>query len=87
MSVSTGVPYILSVSSGGYLFFLKFFVESNREELSKTGNNLLPAVGQTPYNYGLGLRPNITIGLFQNGQTGGGAGRGWGIVFCLLSLI
>ena len=37
-------------------------------------------------NYHAKVRHPITTGLFQNGRTGGGAGMGWGIVFCLLSL-
>ena len=71
-------------SSGGYLFFLKIFVESKRGELSKTENKLLTGKEQTSYNLGGGLRP-ITTGLFQNGQTGGGCGHGVG--YCLLSLV
>ena len=48
VSVSSRVVVVVSVSSsplcigydssGGYLFFLKFFVESSREELSKIVN-------------------------------------------------
>ena len=54
--VSSGYLCIGYDSSGGYLFFLKFFVESNRGELSKTENKLLTSKEQTPYNY-WGLRP------------------------------
>ena len=55
VSVSTGYLCIGYDSSGGYLFFYKIFVESNRGELSKTENNLL--TGGYARNTTTGLRP------------------------------
>ena len=71
---------------GGIYLFLKIFVESNREELSKTENNLLTGKEQTSYNYGHEGVALITNGLFQKWTDRGGAGMGEGIVSCLLSL-
>ena len=77
------IQYI--VSSGGYLFFLKFFWESNKRELSKTINNLLSKNRAIGDNYQAKTRHPITIVLFQNGRTGGGCGHGVG--YCLLSFV
>ena len=96
LSGSTGYLYIGWDSSGGYLFFLKIFVESKRGELSKTENKLLGR-GASPIITGEGFALNTTtgdppIGILEvvgtgrmNGQGGGGS-MGWGIVSCLLSL-
>ena len=83
--VSSGYLCIGYDSSGGYLFFLKFFVESNRGELSKTENKLLTGASPIiPITWAKSRHP-ITTGLFQNGRTGGGCGHGGG--YCLLSLV
>ena len=60
LSVSTGYLCIGYDSSGGYLFFYKIFVESNRGELSKTENKLLTGRGASPSTL-LGLRPQHII--------------------------
>ena len=69
--VSSGYLCIGYDSSGGYLFFLKFFVESNRGELSKTENKLLSGASPIIPITWAKSRHLITIGLFQNGRTGG----------------